>query len=82
MLVGETGHDRGRLAEGLRMLARGEQADAETVETLRRAIVEVVLHEERQRLLAGLDDAMLGLRARPAGYFGTRAIRHEAGSAA
>jgi hypothetical protein len=82
LLVGETSHDRARLIEGLRMLARGEDGDAETGDTVRRAIVEAVLYDDRERLLAGLDDALLGLRARPAGYFGTRAIRDSSGTAA
>jgi hypothetical protein len=72
-LVGDTSHDRAEVIEGLRKLAGGERTDAGTVDTLRRAIVEALLQEDRPRLLAALDDAMLGLRARPAGYFSARA---------
>jgi hypothetical protein len=49
---------------------------------VRRGIVETLLHEDRGRLLEHLDDALLGLRARPAGYFSARAIRHDSGTAA
>jgi hypothetical protein len=73
LLLGESVPDRARLVEGLRMLARGEQADAETAEAVRRATVEVVLHDDRSRLARTLDDALLGLRPRPAGYFSARA---------
>jgi hypothetical protein len=68
MLLGETSPDRARWIEGLR--------------TLRRTIVETVLHDEPDRLIADLDDALLGLRARPPGYYGTRALRHDSGAAA
>jgi hypothetical protein len=42
-------------------------------EDVRRAIVETLLHEDRERLLIALDDALLGLRLRPAGYYAARA---------
>jgi hypothetical protein len=61
---------------GLRSLARGDQGEPDAV---RRAIVETLLHDDRDRLLAALDDALLGLRARPPGYF---SFRHESGTAA
>jgi hypothetical protein len=61
---------------GLRSLARGDRGDPDA---LRRAIVETLLHDDRDRLLAALDDALLGLRARPPGYF---SFRHESGTAA
>jgi hypothetical protein len=82
MLLGETSPDRARLIEGLRALARGEEAGEGAVDTLRRTIVETVLHDEPDRLIADLDDALLGLRARPPGYYGTRALRHDSGAAA
>jgi hypothetical protein len=72
-LIGETSRDRAGSIEGLRMLARGEQAGEEILDTMRRVLVEVLLHEDRARLVAALDDAMLGLRPRPAGYFSARA---------
>jgi hypothetical protein len=73
MLLGETNSDRAGLIEGLRRLAGGERAGPETIDTLRRAIVEVALSEDRTRLPAALDDALLGLRPRPAGYLAARA---------
>ena len=82
MLLGETSPDRAALIEGLRALARGEEARDDAVDTLRRTIVETVLHDDPDRLTADLDDALLGLRARPPGYFGTRAVRHDSGAAA
>ena len=74
VLLGETDRQRGDLIEQLRALARGERAAEEVADALRRAIVETLLHEDRQRLLAALDDALLGLRPRPAGYFAARAL--------
>ncbi len=79
ILVGEAGSDRAVVVESLRMLGRGERADGTAVDAVRRALVETVLHEDRARLLLALDDALLGLRARPAGYF---SFRHESGTAA
>jgi hypothetical protein len=73
VLVSGTSRDPAASTEGLRKLARGERGDAETVDTMRRAIVEVLLHEDRARLVSVLDDAMLGVRPRPAGYFSARA---------
>ena len=82
MLLGETSPDRARLIGELRALARGEEGGEGAVDTLRRTIVETVLHDEPDRLIADLDDALLGLRARPPGYYGTRALRHDSGAAA
>jgi hypothetical protein len=69
----------------LRALARGDAAsddDAGAADAVRRACVETLLHEDRERLIAALDDALLGLRARPASFFGARSIRHKSGTAA
>jgi hypothetical protein len=82
VLLGEGGRERAGLAEGLRGLARGERAGAEVADALRRGIVETLHHGDRARLLADLDDALLGLRSRPAGYFSARAVRHGSGTAA
>ena len=59
--------------DGVLGLARGAGADAETADTVRRIFVETVLADDRTRLLAALDEALLGLRARPAGFFSARA---------
>ena len=79
VLVGDPGPEREALVGGLRALARGETAHQGAAEVLRRAFVEAILHEDRDRLMAALDDALLGLRARPPGYF---SFRHESGTAA
>ena len=73
VLIGDTGHDQAGLIEGLRTLARGDRPDMEIVDTTRRAIVEAVMHDDRAQLLVALDEAMLGLRPRPAGYYSVRA---------
>jgi hypothetical protein len=73
-LIGDTVEPASRArVEGLLGLARGAGADAETADTVRRIFVETVLAEDRGRLLASLDEALLGLRARPAGFFSVRA---------
>jgi hypothetical protein len=40
---------------------------------VRRALVEVLAHGDRPALNESLDEALLGLRPRPAGYFALRA---------
>jgi hypothetical protein len=82
ILLGETSHERASAAAGLKALARGDRVDETVSEALRRAIVETLLFDDRGRLIAALDDALLGLKARPPGYFAARAIRHESGTAA
>ncbi len=82
ILLGETSGERAEVTLGLRALGRGERAAEAAGEAIRRAVVEVLLHDDRPHLLAALDDALLGLRARPPGYFSTRAIRRESGTAA
>ena len=82
MLLGETSRERADVNESLRALARGERGGDAGAEALRRAVVETLFHDDRARLLDELDEALLGLRARPAGYFSARAIGHESGTAA
>ncbi len=82
ILLGEAGNDAAGITAGLRALARGERAGEAAGEALRRAVVEVLLHDHRPGLIESLDDALLGLRARPPGYFSARAMRHESGTAA
>ena len=82
ILLGESGRERAGLVEQLRALARGDNADDEVIDAVRRGVVETLLHEDRGRLIEHLDEALLGLRARPAGYFSARAIRHDSGTAA
>ena len=41
---------------------------------LRRALVEVLMHGDRERLIERLDESLLGLRPRPPGYFSASAV--------
>jgi hypothetical protein len=66
VLLGESPRDRGELLGQLR-------EDAPPPDVVRRALVEVVMHGDRRALVASLDESILGLRTRPAGYFGLRA---------
>jgi hypothetical protein len=66
VLLGESGSERAELLSRL----RGEQPDTDTV---RRALVEVLMHGDRLRLLDALDESLLGVRPRPSGYFAAKA---------
>jgi hypothetical protein len=61
-------------------LLLGTRVEDPSPDTVRRAVVEALMHGDRQRLVASLDDAMLGLRERPAGYFARRAASGPAGA--
>jgi hypothetical protein len=69
VLLGETGRDRAEHLERLRALVRGEPAGRSAADAVRKAVVETLAHGDRASLVASLDDALLGLRPRPAGYF-------------
>jgi hypothetical protein len=69
VLLGETGRDRAETLERLRGLAHGERAAEEASDAVRRALVEALLHGERARVVTALDEALVGLRPRPAGYY-------------
>jgi hypothetical protein len=74
VLVGELTEPAARArVDGILGLARGVGADAETVDAVRRIFIETVLADDRPRFLASLDEALLGLRRRPAGFFSARA---------
>jgi hypothetical protein len=66
VLLGETGQER---ADVLAQL-RGGEPDGDMV---RRALVEVLMHGDRGRLIGTLDESLLGLRPRPPSYFAVRA---------
>jgi hypothetical protein len=70
LLLGETGRERAEQLERLRALSGGEPAKPSTVDAVRRALVETLLHGDRGALVAALDESLLGLRARPAGRLG------------
>jgi hypothetical protein len=74
LLLGESGRERSELMGRLRMLAGGERADAAAADLLRRALVETLMHGDRLNLVEALDESLLGLRPRPAGYFAARAL--------
>lgn len=69
VLLGETGSERAEQLERLRALARGEQAGRAAADAVRKALVEALVHGDRRALVSTLDDALLGVRPRPAGYF-------------
>jgi hypothetical protein len=69
VLLGETARDRADQLEYLRGLARGEPAGAGAADAVRKAVVETLVHGDRAGLVATLDDALVGVRPRPAGYF-------------
>ena len=53
----------------LRSLARGEKARSAAADAVRKAVVETLAHGDRSGLIASLDEALIGVRPRPAGYF-------------
>ncbi len=66
VLLGESPRDRGELLGQLRN-------DSPGPDVVRRALVEVVMHGDRRALVQTLDESILGLRPRPAGYYALRA---------
>jgi len=68
LLLGETARDRLDHLERLRALTAGEPAKPSTLDAVRRALVETLLHGDRAGLVAALDESLLGLRARPAAF--------------
>ena len=69
VLLRETGRERAEELERLRSLVRGETASPEAADAVRKAVVETVVHGDRAALVASLDEALIGARPRPAGYF-------------
>jgi hypothetical protein len=69
VLLGETGRDRAAELERLRGLSRGETAGPSAADAVRKAVVETLVHGDRSALVVSLDDALVGVRPRPAGYF-------------
>jgi len=74
LLLGESPRERAGLMAQLSRLAGGGPANDEDADLLRRALVEVLMHDDRARLVEALDESALGLRPRPAGYFAARAV--------
>jgi hypothetical protein len=69
VLLGETGEERARHFDRLGALARGEHAGPAEADAIRKVLVEALAHGDRARLVDSLDEALLGVRPRPAGYF-------------
>jgi hypothetical protein len=69
VLLGETGRERADELERLRSLARGEPSTRAAADAVRKAVVETLAHGDRAALIASLDEALIGVRPRPAGYF-------------
>jgi hypothetical protein len=63
-LLGETPRERAELLDRLRLLAAGDAAAA-TSELVRRSLVQVLEDGDRVRLVAALDESLLGLRPKP-----------------
>ena len=66
ILLGESGRERAELHAAL-------QGDEPPPELVRRALVETLMHGDRAGLVKTLDEALLGMRPRPTGYFALRA---------
>jgi hypothetical protein len=67
-LVGESPHERAEVHARLRDLA-----DAAAGDTIRRVLVELLRADDRRRLVAELDETLLGLRQQPAARAAARA---------
>lgn len=62
VLLGEGAQDRAELFVVLRSLVDGDGAGARAEDAVRRALVEALLCDSRDALVASLDEAMLGMR--------------------
>ena len=65
VLLGETAREREQLLVALRALLDGDGPGARAEDAVRRALVETLVEGSRERLVAVLDEALLGLRPRP-----------------
>ncbi|HSC92919.1 MAG TPA: hypothetical protein VLB86_14800 [Gaiellaceae bacterium] len=82
LLLGESARERADVLGRLRGVAGGEPAGPRVVDAIRRSLVEVLVHGDRARLVESLDEALLGLRPRPAGYFARLASVGPSGASA
>jgi hypothetical protein len=74
VLLGETAREREDLLIALRALLDGDGPGARAEDAVRRALVETLLEGSRERLVASLDEALLGLRPRPQVGSSTRVL--------
>jgi hypothetical protein len=65
-LLGESGRERVEVLGVLRTLGGGSGGEAGALDAVRRAVVETLVHGERLALVEALDEALLGVRPRPA----------------
>ena len=65
-LLGESGRERLEVLGLLRTLGSGGGVEGGALDAVRRAVVETLVHGERAALVASLDEALLGVRPRPA----------------
>jgi hypothetical protein len=80
VLLGERGQERAELLALLRGVARGDPAGDDAADAVRRALVETLVHGDRAGLVDALDETLLGLRPRPAGYFARLAAAGPSGA--
>jgi hypothetical protein len=69
VLLGESARARAQILDALRGLASDGAAAGLAADAVRRALVEVVMHGDRLALIRAVDESLVGVRARPAGYF-------------
>jgi hypothetical protein len=62
VLLGESPRERAELLGALRALVDGDGPGARAEDAVRRTLVESLLAESREALIASLDEALLGLR--------------------
>lgn len=74
VLLGESGRERAQLFDTLRGLAAGAAAGAAAADAVRRSLVEVLMHGDRAAMTRALDESLLGVRPRPAGYYASLAV--------
>jgi hypothetical protein len=75
VLLGESGGERRDLLAELRGLgAGGDATAAAAADSVRRALVEILLHGNRAALIQALDESLLGLRPRPTAAPGRSAV--------
>jgi hypothetical protein len=74
-LLGESARERAEVFELLRSLGAGHAGgEGGALDVVRRAVVETLVHGERAGLVSALDEALLGLRPRPAAALEVQAV--------
>jgi hypothetical protein len=74
VLLGESGRERAEVLRVLRSLGEGGAAGGAGLDAVRRALVETLVHGERPGLVRALDEALLGVRPRPAAKLDLQAV--------